>query len=370
MNILQTVKYYEPSKGGMESVVKSIVEGVSIMDATKHFTIYANSHFSSYKRTSLQIPQIKIIKETTPFLFKSQPLSFRYSNLRSLIEMSDVIHHHYPFPNMEMALLRNFEVLKNKKLIVTWHANIKNSRWSFIKKFYNPIIKTLLDRTDSIVVTSPQLLESSDILDEFREKVHVIPLSFDPSFEINVSKSRKFPLGRRKKVLFVGKLRVYKGIAHLIDAVKELDVDLIIVGDGETESALKKQVHDLNIYDRVTFLKKVSDQQLIKIYEDADLFVLPSINEAEAFGVVQLEAMANGLPVINTKLQSGVPYVSLDRISGFTVEPKDSVALKEAIKNIFSDANRYELFSKNSLERAQLFSRRNMAKTYNNLYNS
>jgi rhamnosyl/mannosyltransferase len=126
----------------------------------------------------------------------------------------------------------------------------------------------------------------------------------------------------------------------------------------------------LNIIDKVTFVSDANDKQLSNCYKEADLFVLPSINEAEAFGVVQLEAMANGLPVINTNLESGVPFVSLNDYSGITVEPKDIEGLRHAIEKLINNKELYELYSLNALERVETFSREKMSKAYVEIYQS
>lgn len=368
INILQTVKYYEPSKGGMESVVKDIVTSVS--DAQPHvkFTVYANSHIKLLKKQIIEWERLTSIKELTPFLFKSQPLNISYPSLTKLILENDVVHHHYPFPNMELALIRNMKLLKQKKLIITWHANIKSSRWSWIAKFYDPVIKRLLEIAEYIVVTSPQLLENSDILQHYKDKVKIIPLSFDPSVAIN-EMPKIYPLNRRLRLLFVGKLREYKGVKYLIEAIKDLDVDLTIVGDGENKIVLSKQVELLNIVDKVEFKSKLSNEDLATCYTKSDVFVLPSINEAEAFGVVQLEAMANGLPVINTNLRSGVPYVSIAGTTGETVKPESSEELRLAISKLISNPELFETYSRNALERVKSFSRGKLAENYSKLYN-
>jgi glycosyltransferase involved in cell wall biosynthesis len=368
MKVLHTVKYYAPSKGGMESVVKNIINGINYIDEKCVFTVYSNHHYKN-KRQQISNENFNvIIKEKTPFLFKSQPLNIIYPNLKQLIIKNDIIHHHYPFPNLELALLRNINNLKNKKLVITWHANIKNSRWRWTEAYYNPLISKLLDRADSVVVTSPQLFNVSDILDRYENKIKIIPLSFDPLFEKSPAVFRRYPYNKKFNLLFVGKLRKYKGIEYLIKAIAHLNVTLTIVGDGEEEMSLKKLVEQMNIIDSVFFLKNIDNNKLSEIYNSADLFVLPSINEAEAFGVVQLEAMASGLPVINTNLNSGVPFVSLNNITGLTVEPQNVNALKEAIEIIKSNPCLYETFSKNSLERSQIFRRKEMAAAYLDVY--
>lgn len=368
MKILQIVKYYDPCQGGMETVVKNIVEGVIDYSTDISFTVYSNNHLINFAKTIKEKNRETIIKEITPAHLKSQPLNLRYPSLKKLVKEHDVIHHHYPFPTMEFTLLRYLKKMSNKKLIITWHANIKNSRWSWIERVYNPMIEKVLDRADAIVVTSPQLFEASKILQKYADKVHTIPLSFDPKYATTISK--KYPEDHSFQLLFVGKLRKYKGVEYLLNAIVDLDVKFNIVGNGEELESLKSVVELLQIGSKVTFISNANDEQLAAFYKEADLFVLPSINEAEAFGVVQLEAMANGLPVINTNLESGVPFVSLHDFSGITVQPKDAKDLKEAIEKIIQNKELYELYSSNALERVELFSRQKMAEAYNEIYKS
>lgn len=370
MNILQTIKYYDPSKGGMESVAKDIVAGVINEDPQTQFTIYANSHIPLFKRTYTENPNQNSIKEFTPFIVKSQPVNLGYPILSELIINADVVHHHYPFPTMELALIKNRKLLANKIFVITWHANINNSRWSWIGNLYTPIIRKLLDLATYIVVTSPQLAEASEILELYKEKVKVIPLSFDPKIAQPSVQAKTFPIDRPFKLLFVGKLRTYKGISYLIDAVKDLAVNLYIVGDGEDKEMLSDQARAQGNVDKIFFLSGLSDEELAAMYKQCDLFILPSINEAEAFGVVQLEAMSNGLPVINTKLMSGVPFVSLNGFSGLTVEPKNSLLIKEAIEKIISSKELFETCSQNAITRSKEFGREKMALSYLKLYNS
>jgi glycosyltransferase involved in cell wall biosynthesis len=368
MKILNIVKYYDPCQGGMETVVKNIVEGVIASCYDINFTVYSNNHQRNFvKSVHIKNREI-IIKETTVAYLKSQPLSLRYSSLKELIKDNDVIHHHYPFPTMESTLLRYLKEMSNKKFIITWHANIKNSRWSWIERIYNPMIEKLLYRADTIIVTSPQLFEASTILQKYKKKIEIIPLSFNPKYSsVN---SKEYPANRDFELLFVGKLRKYKGVEFLIKAIANLQVKLKIVGNGEELQNLKSFATELNIVSKVTFVSNVEDSQLAEFYKNADLFVLPSINEAEAFGIVQLEAMANALPVINTNLSSGVPFVSLNGYSGITVEPADVDGLTVAIEKIIKSKELYELYSFNALERVKMFSREKMSDAYKGIYQS
>jgi glycosyltransferase involved in cell wall biosynthesis len=367
MNILQIVKYFYPSKGGMESVVKDLSEGLCSFGKNINITVYTNSNFLSFKTTKLVSSNLIVIFEKTILFFKSQPVRLRYKSLVRLISEADIIHHHFPYPNIEFWLLFYRRKLLSKKLIITWHANVENSRWSILFSFYKPVIKRLLRLADKIVVTSPNLFDNSKLLFEFKEKVVVIPLSYNPTIS-SISIPRKFPTGRKFKILFVGKLRKYKGLKYLIEAVKDLDVQLYIIGDGEERENLLSLVRFYDINKKVFFFNNVSNDDLRKFYFESDLFILPSINEAEAFGIVQLEAMANGLPVINTNLNSGVPFVSIDKYSGYTVIPSDSSGLKYAISEILNNPKLYEEFSINALNRAKDFTIDAMVSSYLKIY--
>lgn len=369
LKILQTVKYFTPSKGGTETVIENIISGMFDLDKTIEFTVYCSNHLKSSDRIEFKGHNYKVVKEPTLFFFKSQPLRFIYPKLKSLIAQSDVIHHHFPFPNVELSLLFNYNLLKKKHFIITWHANIENSRWKYLSKLYYLYINIILKIANDIIVTSPQLLDNSKLLKKHIGKVKVIPLCFSGQYE-NFIYNRNILLEKPRNVLFVGKLRKYKGIDILLNAIKDIDAKLFIVGEGEEYANLLELANNLGISNKVFFLKGLSDNELLEVYKMSKIFVLPSISEAEAFGIVQLEAMSMGLPVINTYLNSGVPYVSLDSISGLTVEPKNVLQLKSAIESILNNQNLFETFSKNAVERSYLFTKSKMVESYHKIYKS
>src|SRR5208282_387744 len=124
---------------------------------------------------------------------------------------------------------------------------------------------------------------------------------------------------------------------YLIRAMAKVNGELIIIGDGPLRGFLENEAQAIGVRSRVHFLGEVQNTQLSAYYHASDVFVLPSVARSEAFGIVQLEAMACGKPVVNTQLDSGVPYVSLDGETGFTVEPRDSNALAVAISTLLDE---------------------------------
>jgi glycosyltransferase involved in cell wall biosynthesis len=365
MKILYTLKYSYPSKGGTESFIDCLSEEMS----QKGFDAetYSCSETKTYTNIKILKNKVKIFKQATYFFLKSQPLNILFLSLRNKIRKSNIIHHNYPFPTLELVLLLNRRLLKRSKFIITWHANVKNSRWGFIEKYYDKIISKLLMYCDHIVVTSPALFNNSEILQKFKDKVKVIPLSCKKIFNLEVTQ-KSYPENRFFKLLFVGKIRDYKGIHVAIESIVGLNVTLTIVGEKMIERDLNEMVESLGLKNSVTFINSVSDAQLIELYKSHDLFLFPSVNEAEAFGIVQIEAMSMGMPVINTNLNSGVPFVSVNELTGLTVTPGSVLEFHNAISIIINDKVLYETFSLNCIKRSKEFSIEAMTNAYLELY--
>jgi len=360
------VKYGFPCYGGMENVVKSICDLYSDYD-DKEIFVYCNNHEFSIRDIKECIDNVTYVRKRSLVFLFSQPLSLLFFSLKKYIQQSDIIHFHYPSPNLELFSLIFLKRLFSKKLmIVTYHANISNSRWKFGYGLYLKIRQRLFKHFDKIVFTSSTLLNTSDLNPEEKTKAVVIPLfarSNYYNFNLPIKRHRK-----QLRLLFVGRLRKYKGLDILLRAITMLNVKLVIVGEGEEKVKLLDLSKDLNLQNKVVFLGGVNDERLKSEYLNADLFVLPSINESEAFGVVQLEAMSYGLPIINTNLKSGVPSVSLDGFTGLTVNPGNVEELSEAIKILCTDSDLYLKFSANTFSRLKAFHPDKIKQKYDRLY--
>ena len=204
-------------------------------------------------------------------------------------------------------------------------------------KLYGPFQDRFLKLADSIVVTSPNYLESSEILRPYRDKCTVVPFGvsmtrFSPSYEVEDSAQvirRRYGM---KLVLFVGILRYYKGLQTLIQAMANVDAKLLIVGDGPLLPELISFAQKQEYADRIIFLGQV--ESVAPYYYAADAFCLPSIYRSEAFGMVLVEAAACGLPLVSTELGTGTSYVNKDGVTGRVVPPQNPEALGEALQSI------------------------------------
>ena len=362
MKVLHIVKYFYPSTGGMETYVRQLTRGLGAHGFQA--SVLAIDHVAGRQTTHEVIDGVPVCRVACQLKLLSQPVSWSFGEeLRRLAAEADLVHLHCPFPNAEI-LGRD---LATKKLIVTWCADPANTRWKRVFPLFRPHVVRIMAMARRIVLIGPSLLENSPTLLPFKDKCEVIPLAYSKREE---GETAARTLERKGiTVLFVGKLRKYKGVEYLLRSLPTLpDVKLRIVGEGEERANLERLCSKLGIGLRTTFLGNVSMERLWEEYANADLFVLPSIDASEAFGIVQAEAMSFGLPVINTNVPSSVPYVSLDGITGLTVAPHDATALATAIQRLGHEPDFYHACSRNALQRAMIFSEENLIGSYAKIY--
>lgn len=346
LKVLQINKLYAPDIGGVERVAQQIAEGLAEQTQMQVLVCQKKG-----KRTEQKVNGIPVTRSKTLGTKFSMPISFGFfRDLRRLCREQDLLLFHMPFPLGDLAYL--FSGYRGKTA-VWWHADVV--RQKKLMFFYRPIMNAFLRRVDRIFVATQGHIEGSAYLGPYREKCCVVP------FGLNVEEYKKdvapaSPLAERAKTgtvkfLFVGRLVYYKGVDVLLRAFEKVqNAELFIVGSGPLREELEAEAQRMGKADAVHFLAGLSDAQLKACYRDCDVFVLPSIARSEAFGLVQLEAMAFGRPVINTSLPSGVPYVSLHGKTGLTVPPEDVQALADAMCALAGDAGLREAYGKAGYE--------------------
>jgi rhamnosyl/mannosyltransferase len=367
LQILQVNKLYHPVVGGVEQHVQNLAEGLS-SEADVEVLASAELGLGSIEK----INDIPVTRTFSLGKYFSMPVSPTLP-LKLYQKMSefDLIHLHIPFPLGVVSIVPFLEFKRNRdtKVVATWHMDIVHQK--MFLPFYKPILNRFFTQVDRILCTSPQMKKSSEFFSGFQEKIEVLPYSIDfDEFTKRKDKNIEIEIPEKDLILFVGRLVPYKGTKYLVEAIKNIDAELYIAGDGELREELESQVDELELRDKINFLGMVKDREKLKyLYQHADLFVLPSVLRNEAFGIVQLEAMSYGTPVINTSIDTGVPYPSLDGQTGYTVPPRDSQMLTEKINELLKDESTYEKFSQNAKERVrEKFSRQVMIDSALSIY--
>ena len=328
LRVLQVGKFYPPHPGGMESHLAALCG--EIKDKIDLEVVVAASN--SLRTSEELIDGVKVAHLGKLFTLRSAPMCPTMVR-RIRASKADLVHIHWPNPTALLAFIASGH---RGPLVITYHSDVV--RQKFLSRVFDPILRLGLQRAEAIIVSSEKYIDSSDVLRPYREKCRVIPFGipierFAQPDELEVVRLRK-QFGPRI-VLAVGRLVYYKGFANLIAAMRSVAGHLVLVGNGPLEDSLRRQAEALRVSDRVTLLTGVKD--IRPLYHAADVFVLPSVARSEAFGIVQLEAMACGKPVINTDLDSGVTSVSLDRVTGLTVPPANSAALSAAINSLLNN---------------------------------
>ena len=251
---------------------------------------------------------------------------------------ADIVQIHHPNPMANISYLLSND---HGELIVLYQSDIVRQRVTY--RVYAPFLMRMLKRAQRIIVTSPQYLGSSPLLTRFKEKCVVIPLGVDLRRFEDKGREREIAAIRSRYggriILFVGRLTQYKGVSYLFEAMKEVSGRLLVIGRGDLERRLKDQTARNNLSAKVHFLGELAEKEIVPFFHASDLLVLPSITRNEAFGLVQLEAMACRKPVVSTRLETGVEYVNQNGKTGFIVPPRNSKALAEAINRLLEDEN-------------------------------
>lgn len=346
--ILHISKYYYPYYGGIEDVAQTIVRELKPFHTQKIIC------FNDRNITETDIVEdVEVYRIATVGTFFSQPIPKGYHTaLKKLIKefKPDYIHLHMPNPVVTLFLL-NMD-LSGIKLYIHWHADISGQK--LLYSLYKDYENKLLLRADKIIATSQIYLEHSEPLRNFLYKSVIVP---------NTINEQKFPdkaddadkieqirklYGNKKILFFVGRHVPYKGIEYLIECEKFVDDDCVFVvaGKGPLTKRLKTQAAHS---DRIKFIGKISDEELRLYLKASYLFLFPSINRSEAFGVALAEALYCGLPAVSFDIEgSGVTWVNKNNYSGVVVKNFDKQAFARSINELLKKEDLRAELSRNA----------------------
>ena len=334
MRVLQIGKFYHPVKGGIETVVQEIAEGLQESGVEVNVLCFSeDATFSQEKIAGVEVTRVPHFGK----LF-SQPIAptFPYW-LKRLSQQTDLIHFHVPNPLAEAsATLLDDRI----PMVVTYHADVVKQK--ILIPFYKPFLKSFLNKTSAIVTPTKKHILNSDFISDRESICKIIPFGIDESRLLSHTpehskRSAQIKTQYGRFILFVGRLVAYKGLSYLIDAMTHVshslpDLNLVIIGNGPLNESLKHQASTLKLPNQITFLEAIKTQEeLNSFYDASECFVLPSTSRAEAFGMVLLEAMAFGKPLITTRIGTGVEEVNVENVTGLHVPPQDALSLANAI---------------------------------------
>lgn len=333
MKILQIGKFY-PVLGGVEKVMLDLTLGLSERGIQCDM-LCASAEGGSQIVTLNSCARVIATKTVTKA--KSTMISPQMVGLlRRIAPTYDIIHIHHPDPMAAYALYKSGY---KGHVVLHWHSDILSQR--ILLKFYLPLQNWLLRRADTVVCTSPTYGKGSHALQKVSDKLRCVPIGVAPIFPDpkRVAEIRE-RLAGRKLVFSLGRLVPYKGFSNLVKAARHLPDDYLVViaGNGPDDDSLRQLIAELGLQGRVVMPGRISDDDRNAMMGAASVFVLPSVEKTEAFGVVLIESMSVGLPVVATRIPgSGTAWVNADGVSGLNAPCNKPLELAEAIIRVVDD---------------------------------
>lgn len=346
MRALQISKFYPPVMGGIESVAFELTEGLNRLGIR---TDVLCAHTAVKTLREHNASGYRVVRAGSLGKLLSTSMSpAMLLEARRMCRDYDVVHVQMPDP---MAALALWFARPSARVVLHWQSDVVIQRRAL--KLYAPLQEWLLRRADAVIATSSQYAEASAELQRWRPKVEVIPIGISlpelgraPVREAAIEDQAailKLRYGGRRIVFSLGRMTYYKGFDVLIDAVRDLPDDVVVLvgGSGELLQSYRESVLSKGLVGRIEFVGRIADGDTPAYFKAAEAFCLASIVRAEAFGVVLLEAMAAGLPIVTTEIPgSGVPWVNQHGVTGMNVPIGDAPALADALNSLLADRHR------------------------------
>lgn len=383
LHVVHLGKYYPPAPGGIERHVQTLARAQAALGA--RVEILCVNHLDAQGRDVVGESAARTFTEITwdgdiRVIRVGRSLCLRrfdvcpglYGELRQLWRRPpDALHLHGPNPTMMLGLAA---LPAPANLVVTHHSDVVNQ--SLLRHALRPFEILAYRRARRLIATTRAYAAGSAALERFGSKLAIVPLGselspfLEPAAETLEAERRLRAELPGPLWLMVGRLVYYKGLPVALRALREVPGTLLIVGEGPLRAPLERLARGLGVAGRVRFAGVLSDAELAGAYRAATALWFPSTARSEAFGLVQVEAMASGLPVLNTAIPgSGVGEVSLDGVSGLTVPMGDAHALAAAAARLHAEPELRERLSRGARERAQReFAARPMAERTLALY--
>ncbi|MDE7548096.1 glycosyltransferase [Acetobacter fabarum] len=336
LRVLHAYKVYLPDvEGGVPSAIHALT--VRMMERCQS-AILTTRRWRTPR--TLKVDNVPVTRTLALMTLRSLPLAPFYPLclfLRS--RMVDVVALHTPFPLADILTALYFR--RRCALIVHWHSDVV--RQKRLLHLVAPLMRRTLRRADRIIVSNASMITQSPFLRSFADKCEVVPFGTDLTYwpKLNAEEEQKVASLRRTYphlVVTAGRLVSYKGFDILIKAFSSVNGQCVIVGEGPLDKQLQQQIATLGLQDRVHLVGRLERDALKCMLHAAQVFVLPSVSSAETFGIAQIEAMACGLPVVNTDVPTGVPWVARHEQESLTVAAGQAAPLAQALALLLENA--------------------------------
>lgn len=368
MQVLATFKSFLPDvSGGIATAIAAYASGLAPDIRTRVLTCGLPGGMPG----ETAVDGIPVRRSRTLAYVASNPVSPGFfAAFADESRRADLVALHAPFPQADVAVSSG--ALRDRPLIVHWHADLVS--YPIAARVLTPLIRRTLERARAIVVSDESLVHPGSLIHAVRAKCRIAPFGVDAAAlatldEAETARVHSLRAGARHLVVACGRLVPYKGYDVLVDAACGLDAHVVIIGVGPLHGALTARIAARGLQDRVRLLGAVTDADLKLWLHAADVLALPSVTAAETFGIVQIEAMACGTPVVNTALPTSVPSVARHEREGLTVPPNDAAALHAALRRLLEDPARALALGAAAQERVRThFDRRRSVETVGAIY--
>lgn len=332
MRVLHVAKFYPPVPGGIERVVEMLCRASVGLAESHVLAMHTGSETIEEDVSGVHVVRVGTIGAAGSVHIAPAMMYW----MRRMAADLMIFHEPNPWALLSWQLAR-----PRTPLFLWYHSDVVRPALQYAL-FYAPLARPVYRSAKRIIVSSPPLGEHAAVLDDFRDRIRVVPFAIEPGAWRADAPTRTRADAVVKEfggpfVLFVGRHVPYKGVDVLLRALAGTDIRCVIAGDGPRRATWQRLATSLNLDGRVTFTGDVSDERLRTLMHAATALVLPSTTRAEAFGYVQLEAMAAAKPVIATDVPSGVSWVTQHGRTGTIVPAGDVDRLRAAMLDLIGN---------------------------------
>lgn len=331
MHIVHIYKDYAPVLGGIEGHIRTLAVG--LVRRGVEITVVVCQPRGETLPSEEVLQGVRVVRLPRDIDIASAAFSWRHASIVRQLQ-PDIIHLQMPWPPGDMISA----LLPDTPLVVSYQSDVVRQKLTM--RLYAPLLRHTLQRARAIIATSPAYAQTSTWLKPWQSKIKIIPLGIPTPIQadnalIAMWRTRvPFPF-----LLWVGRMRYYKGLTYAIDALAQLpsEIKLVLVGSGAAQRELIAHVEQAGLTNRVVWLGDCTDADIAALHTLARIFVFPSHLRAEAFGLSLLEALAAGVPAISCEIGTGTSFVNQHKRTGLVVPPANPHALAHAIQMLWYD---------------------------------